>query len=96
MSRLVVTLTGHRVVAYPLDRMSCHPQRTPARRPNNPALEHVHLRATPPFGYPFRVDLMTAYLNPTDQVSELRSTLARLAAADAPADEPDLGVDHHV
>jgi len=36
------------------------------------------------------LDLLTD-LNPADQVAELRTTLARLTAPDAPADEPDLG-----
>jgi hypothetical protein len=34
---------------------------------------------------------MTAYLNPADQVNELRTALQRLAATDAPSDEPELG-----
>jgi hypothetical protein len=34
---------------------------------------------------------MAAYLNLAHQVTDLRSTLAKLARPDAPADEPDLG-----
>jgi hypothetical protein len=34
---------------------------------------------------------MTSYLNLADQVTDLRTTLAKLAQPDAPADEPDLG-----
>jgi hypothetical protein len=37
------------------------------------------------------VEVLTSYLNPSEQVRELRATLAGLAAPDAPADEPDLG-----
>ena len=37
-----------------------------------------------------RVELLTAYLNPAEQVRELRAALARLAAPDAPADEDGL------
>jgi len=40
------------------------------------------------------VEVMAAYLNPAEQVRELRATLARLTAPDAPADEPDLGTVH--
>lgn len=40
---------------------------------------------------PSVVEVLTAYLNPSEQVKELRATLARLAAPDAPADEADLG-----
>jgi hypothetical protein len=39
----------------------------------------------------FSVEVMTAYLNPSEQVTELRRTLAQLAGPDTPADEPDLG-----
>jgi hypothetical protein len=37
------------------------------------------------------VELIAAYLNPSEQVAELRTTLARLTASDAPADERELG-----
>jgi hypothetical protein len=37
------------------------------------------------------VDLVVAYLNPADQIEELRRTLARLAAPDALADDAALG-----
>ena len=37
------------------------------------------------------VDLLTSYLNLADQVTALRTTLAKLAHPEAPADEPDLG-----
>jgi hypothetical protein len=36
-------------------------------------------------------EVMTAYLNPSEQVSELRRTLAQLAGLQARSDEPDLG-----
>jgi hypothetical protein len=39
------------------------------------------------------MEVMAAYLNPSEQTRELRATLARLAAPDAPADEPDIGAD---
>ena len=42
------------------------------------------------------MDLMAAYLNPAEQGSEVRTTLARLARAKASTDEPDRGVDPHV
>jgi len=37
------------------------------------------------------VEVLSSYLNPTDQVNELRAALARLSGPDAPADEPELG-----
>jgi hypothetical protein len=37
------------------------------------------------------VDLLTAYVNPAEQVTEPRTSIAQLAAPDAQADEPDLG-----
>jgi hypothetical protein len=37
------------------------------------------------------VDLLTSYLNLSDQVSALRTALAKLARPDVPADEPDRG-----
>jgi hypothetical protein len=36
------------------------------------------------------VELMTAYLNPADQVNELRGPLARHSGRDAPADQPGI------
>jgi hypothetical protein len=35
-----------------------------------------------------RVQVLAAYLNPADQVAEIRTALARLAAPDAKTDEP--------
>jgi hypothetical protein len=37
------------------------------------------------------VEVIAAYLNPAEQVNELRAALVRLSAPDAPADESDLG-----
>jgi hypothetical protein len=37
------------------------------------------------------VEVTRAYLNLADQVTELRTALAKLARPDAPADEPNLG-----
>jgi hypothetical protein len=37
------------------------------------------------------VQVVAAYLNPAEQVAEVRMALARLAEPGAPADEPDIG-----
>jgi len=37
------------------------------------------------------VEVLTSYLSLADQVTALRTALAKLAGSDAPADEPDLG-----
>ena len=42
-------------------------------------------------GYQDLVEVLTSYLNLAAQVTELRTTLAKLAGPNAPADEPDLG-----
>jgi hypothetical protein len=53
----------------------------------NPALETQE----PGSNITTLVDLMTAYLNPAEQVTELRATLAKLAAPDTPTDARNLG-----
>jgi hypothetical protein len=41
-------------------------------------------------GAPSSVEVMTSYVNPAEQLNELRTTLVRLAEAGT-TDEPDLG-----
>jgi hypothetical protein len=42
------------------------------------------------------VQVLAAYLNPADQVAEVRTALVRLAEPGAPVDEPDLDADRRL